>query len=154
MSLSAREQHELQSIDDSLTGSDPRLASMLAAFTRLAADEEMPVRERIQARWRAARQHRHRQQRRHAGEATVRRGRPGRRVNWQRVGPVLWLLIAVGLIAGALAATAGSGSRGCSVPSAVCTGLAPVPPPGHPRRPAGAAPASETGGSLRHMASR
>src|SRR5882757_5961198 len=37
----------LGSIEDGLAGSDPRLASMLNIFSRLAAGEEMPVREKI-----------------------------------------------------------------------------------------------------------
>ena len=34
------------SIADGLAGSDPRLASMLTIFSRLAAGEEMPAREK------------------------------------------------------------------------------------------------------------
>ena len=51
MSLSAREQHELRSIENSLTDSDPSLASLLATFARLTAAEEMPVGERTRAGW-------------------------------------------------------------------------------------------------------
>jgi hypothetical protein len=47
MSLSAWEQQALDSIKDGLTGSDPQLAVLLTTFTRLAADEEMPIREEI-----------------------------------------------------------------------------------------------------------
>jgi hypothetical protein len=131
MSLSAREQHELESIEGSLCRSDPRLASMLATFARLNAGEEMPVRERIQASWRRAGG---RQRRRPPGvrHAPARRPPTWRRADWQRVAPVLWVLIAVGLIAGALAANVGGGSRGCTVPSAVCAGLAPVHQRAHP----------------------
>jgi hypothetical protein len=106
MSLSAREQHELRSIEDSLIDSDPGLASLLATFTRLAAGEEMPVRERTRAGWRPAAgrlRRRRRPPRRRAEGAAERRPRP--RVDWQRIGPVLWVLLAIGLIAGALAAT-------------------------------------------------
>ena len=45
MSLSASEQQALDSIEATLTSSDPKLASLLAIFTRLASGEEMPVRE-------------------------------------------------------------------------------------------------------------
>jgi pimeloyl-ACP methyl ester carboxylesterase len=41
MSLSAREQQALDSIEDGLSGADPKLASLLATFTRLTA--ELPV---------------------------------------------------------------------------------------------------------------
>jgi len=47
MSLSAREQQALDSIGDELAGADPKLASLLATFARLASGEEMPVREKI-----------------------------------------------------------------------------------------------------------
>lgn len=50
MSLNAREQQTLASIEDRLTGSDPELASLLATFTRLTAGEEFPARENIGAR--------------------------------------------------------------------------------------------------------
>lgn len=52
MSISEREQQTLESIGEGLARSAPKLASMLAMFSRLTADEEMPVRDRI---WRAAR---------------------------------------------------------------------------------------------------
>ena len=47
MSLSAREQQALDSIEEELAGSDPKLASLLATFARHASGEEMPVREEI-----------------------------------------------------------------------------------------------------------
>ena len=47
MSLSASEQQALDSIEATLTSSDPELASQLAIFARLASGEEMPVRERV-----------------------------------------------------------------------------------------------------------
>jgi len=47
MSLSAREQHALDSIETALTGSDPDLAVLLATFGRLTSGEEMPGREKI-----------------------------------------------------------------------------------------------------------
>jgi hypothetical protein len=49
MTLSAREEQILGSIEDGLARSDPKLAWMVAAFTRLASGEDMPVREKIQA---------------------------------------------------------------------------------------------------------
>ena len=47
MSLSASEQQALDSIEATLTSVDPKLASLLAIFARLASGEEMPVRERV-----------------------------------------------------------------------------------------------------------
>jgi len=49
MSLSAWEQQALDSIKNGLAGSDPELAAMISTFNRLAADAEMPDREKIQA---------------------------------------------------------------------------------------------------------
>jgi hypothetical protein len=47
MSLSAREEQILDSMEDGLARSDPKLTWMLATFTRLASGEEMPAREKI-----------------------------------------------------------------------------------------------------------
>lgn len=49
MSLSCRQQRLLRRIDDAVSRSDPRLASMLAFFGRLTAGEEMPGREQLPA---------------------------------------------------------------------------------------------------------
>src|SRR6516162_8831809 len=50
MSLTEPETQALGCIADGLAGSDPRLASMLTIFSRLAAGEEMPAREKTRAR--------------------------------------------------------------------------------------------------------
>ena len=50
MSLNEPERQALGWIEDGLAGSDPRLASMLNIFGRLAAGEEMPERENIRGR--------------------------------------------------------------------------------------------------------
>ena len=50
MSFTETEAQALGSIADGLAGSDPRLASMLTIFSRLAAGEEMPVREKTRVR--------------------------------------------------------------------------------------------------------
>ena len=54
MSLSAWEQQVLDSIKDRLASSDPTLVARLTIFARLASGEEMPAREKIQARSREA----------------------------------------------------------------------------------------------------
>ena len=46
MSLNQLETQALDSIADGPAGSDPRLASMLNIFSRLAGGEEMPAREK------------------------------------------------------------------------------------------------------------
>ena len=48
MSLSAWEQQALDSIKNGLASSDPTLVARLSMFARLASDEEMPPREKIQ----------------------------------------------------------------------------------------------------------
>ena len=50
MSFTELERQALGAIADGLAGSDPRLASMLTIFSRLAAGEEMPVREKTRVR--------------------------------------------------------------------------------------------------------
>jgi hypothetical protein len=49
VSLSAWERQALDSIKDELAGSDPELAALLTAFTRLASGKAMPARERIRS---------------------------------------------------------------------------------------------------------
>ena len=49
MDLSARDQRLLDQAREDVARSDPRLASMLATFARLTADEAMPDREQLSA---------------------------------------------------------------------------------------------------------
>ena len=65
MSLTQPETQALGAIADGLAGADPRLASMLTIFTRLAAGEEMPAREKIRVRRGRRAAHRPRRARRH-----------------------------------------------------------------------------------------
>ena len=114
MSLSAREQHVLDSIKDELTDSDPKLAGLMATFTRLVSGEEMPLWERI---WSGSR----------------RAGRRPRRARTVTPGALLllWLLTSVVLIAIALILSHGaSGSPGgCAQPwLAVCATSRPSAP--------------------------
>lgn len=50
MGLPARQRRALDRIEDSLEGSDPRLAKMFAIFGRLTRDEEMPRKEELRHR--------------------------------------------------------------------------------------------------------
>jgi hypothetical protein len=90
MSLSAWEQQALDSIKEGLARSDPRLAALLATFTRLGSDEEMPVREKIRAgSWRAVGRRRCRprsKSHRHVGSMDQRTG-------FQRAALLVYLLI-------------------------------------------------------------
>lgn len=134
MSLSAREEHILGSIEDGLARSDHKLACMLATFTRLASGEEMPVREKVHAARLAADLHGRRQPRRDGARWHARR-------LCQRLGlpqyAVLWLAAAaaVALVTAALAVShggRGSGWGSCTAPwSAACA----VPVPVHPSGP-------------------
>ena len=47
MSISERERQTLESIENGLVRSAPKLASMLAIFTRLTANEKMPARRPV-----------------------------------------------------------------------------------------------------------
>jgi Protein of unknown function (DUF3040) len=111
MSLSAREQQALDSIEDGLSGADPKLASLLATFTRLTAGEEMPVPEKIRAARRSATRLRHRPHR-----GPMRRERAPTRLTPGLVAAGLWLLIPVAIIAVALALSRGGGNGPCTVP--------------------------------------
>ena len=50
MSLPARQLRKLEEIEGSLTGSDPRLRSLFAIFTRLTRGESMPWFEQVPVR--------------------------------------------------------------------------------------------------------
>jgi hypothetical protein len=133
MSLSAREEQILGSIEDGLARSDPRLAWMLAIFTRLVSGEEMPVREKIHAvrlvaNLRARRPPRPDIARRRARRLYQRLGLPQ---YW-----ALWLaaVVAVALVAVALVVShggSGSGQGSCTASwPAVCTAQASAHPAG------------------------
>ena len=94
-----RESQALDAIAHGLAGSDPRLASMLNIFSRLAAGEEMPAREkiRIPRGWPPARPQ--------ARPLYARLGRPQAML-------LLWAGISAGLIAVALALST-SGHNAC-----------------------------------------
>jgi len=98
MSMAAWEQQALDSIKDGLASSDPTLVARLTMFTRLASDEEMPARAKIQIGSRRA----------------IARSRPGPRRVDQRLGLqggmllLVWFVTTVALITVALASNRGS----------------------------------------------
>ncbi len=127
MSLSAWEQQALDSIKDGLAGSDPELAALLSAFTRLASSEDMPDREKIRAGSRRAL----RRLRRARWRSSVRR--VCRRLGIQRAALLLWLLATAALIAVALALNAGGNHGTCTEMAAmICVDPAPGHSPGSP----------------------
>lgn len=126
MSLSAWEQQILDSIADGLTVSDPELAALLSAFTRLASGEDMPDREKVlagsrRAVWRLRR-----------ARWRSRSRRAARRLVWERTF-LLWLLTTAVLIAAAV--TAGALSLGANGDGGTCTATVALvcvgPAPGH-----------------------
>lgn len=124
MGLSEREQRALDSIEDGLAGSDPKLASLLATFTRLTAGDALPARETIRAcpRRPGARRRYHCLD---IGSRRPRRPRTGLR--WQLAWPLLWLAVSIALIA-LIAGTSSGGGNGACYGWAVsaCTGQAPA----------------------------
>src|SRR6266487_6811967 len=104
MSFTELERQALGSIEDGLTGSDPRLASMLSIFSRLAAGEEMPTREKIRiGRGRpAARRPRHARRHPRRGIALPQARRLYPRLGWQQAMLLLWAVITAALLAIAL----------------------------------------------------
>jgi hypothetical protein len=124
MSFSAWEQQALDSIKNELAGSDPELAALVSAFNRLASDEEMPNREKIQAGSRRA----FRRLRRARWRSSLRS--VCRRLGLQRAVMLLWLLTTAALIAVALALNAGDhGTCAETVPIA-CIAPSPEHSPG------------------------
>ena len=121
MSLSAWEQDALDSIKEGLADSDPALVARLAMFTRLAAGEAMPVREKIQAVSRQA----------------VQRGARRSRRLYQRLGVgrtmlLVWLVTTLALIAAALATSRASAGTCAGSTSALCRGATTAPQTARP----------------------
>ena len=92
------EHQALDSIASVLGGSDPKLASQLATFSRLASSEEMPAHEKVRSPLRHPPRRRPR----------PRRGKtPHRRRGPQRAAVLIWLLTSVTLITVAVIASRG-----------------------------------------------
>ena len=117
MSFTELETQALGAIADGLAGADPRLASMLTIFSRLAAGEEMPAREKTRVRRGRPAAHRPRRARRHPrrGIAFPQARRRYPRLGWQQAMLVLGTVICAALLTAALAVTA-SGPTTCARP--------------------------------------
>jgi hypothetical protein len=121
MSLTTREQQALDAIENRLAGSDPNLAALLATFARLTSGEGMPAREQVCQEIRCTRQVFRRAWRRLAAYAGL-----------NRALALLWVLVAIGLIAVAAALSGFGGGAACVKPwAAACT----APVPAHSSRP-------------------
>ena len=118
MSLNQPQTQALGSIAAGLAGSDPRLASMLTIFSRLAAGEQMPARPAARPRRRPA-VLRRRRARRHPrrGTAFPQLRRRYARLGWPQAMLVLGAVISAALLTAALALTT-SGPTTCARPMA------------------------------------
>jgi hypothetical protein len=132
MSLSERERQTLESIENGLVRSAPELASMLAIFTRLTANEKMPARRpvrrasspRAEAGFTASPPSPERPRR-------IRLGRAAQR--W------LWLALAAALLALTVILGHGTGRAACTAATRVAATCHHVPAPARPvaNRPGG-----------------
>ena len=123
MSLSQPETQALGTIADGLAGSDPRLASMLTIFSRLATGEEMPARQTTRARYGRPAVFRPRRARRHPRLETAfpHQRRRYARLGWPPGMLVLGAVISAGLLTAALVLIA-SGPTTCARPmGTACT---------------------------------
>jgi hypothetical protein len=110
MSLNQLEAQALGGIADGLAGADSQLASMLIMFSRLAAGEDMPAREKTRARrGRPAA----RRPRRARGTARLQPRRRYPRLGWQQAMLLLGAVVSAALLTAALALTA-SGHKTCA----------------------------------------
>jgi predicted metal-binding membrane protein len=121
MSLSPWEQDALDSIKNGLADSDPGLVARLAMFTRLAAGEAMPVRDKLQA----------------VSQRVARRGarrsrRLYQRLNLGRAMLLVWLVTTLTLIAAALATSRASAETCAGPTSALCGGATTAPQTARP----------------------
>ena len=117
MSLTEPETQALGSIADGLAGSDPRLASMLTIFSRLAAGEDVPARQKTRVRRGRLAAHRPRRAWRYPrrGIAFSQPRRRYLRLGWQPARLVLGAVISAALLTAALALNA-SGHKTCAQP--------------------------------------
>ena len=116
MSRTELERQALGSIEHGLAGSDPsRLASMLNIFSRPAAGEKMPAREKIQIRRGRPAAHRPRRARRHPrrGTALSQARRLYLRLGWQQAMLLLWPVISAALLTVVLALNTSGHNTSC-----------------------------------------
>jgi hypothetical protein len=107
------EHQALDSIQSALGHNDPKLASLLATFTRLAASEEMPAHEKVRSPLgHPPRRHRSRPRR---GEA------PHRHRSLQRAVILSWLITSIAMITVAVILSRG-GPASCPQAFGICRG--------------------------------
>jgi hypothetical protein len=148
MSLADRDRNALGAISAELAAADPGLAAFMALFSRLAADDAMPAieqirgragRRRSQARRSQARRSQARRRKQPLSRGVMARpGRARRAAAWPLM--IVWLVMAVSLIATGTALSTRAGPGSCQAgqpvsamwlgrPAAGCASAAPKVPP-------------------------
>ena len=125
LSLSAHDRQAIEAIEGQLAASDPRLAAMMATFSRLEDGEAVPAREQIQA----ARRQRQAKRHRLASQRQAGRTRPvlSRNLRTLHIALVLWVVMTIALAIAFVAVGSHGGSRpparshGCRVIAAFDT---------------------------------
>jgi hypothetical protein len=113
MSPAGWEHQALDSIQSALGHTDPKLASLLATFTRLASSEQMPAHEKIRSPLR------HPPQRR---RSPPRRGKtPHRHRSPQRAVILTWFITSIAMITVAVILSRG-GPAPCPQAFGICAG--------------------------------
>lgn len=113
MSPAGWEHQALDSIQGALGHTDPKLASLLATFSRLASSDEMPAHEKIRSSLR--RPPRRRRSRPHRGKA------PHRHRSLQRAVILAWLITSIAMITVAVILSRG-GPAPCPQAFGICGG--------------------------------
>jgi hypothetical protein len=134
MSLTPREEQILDSIKDRISRSDPGLASLLAIFTKLAVDEDMPLREDIRIPRRAPRRPGRKRWWRLRRVFGTPVGRACQRFGYQRLALALWLVISIALITTALLLNRSNSGAGC-MPALTVACATPAPAQSSPDSP-------------------
>jgi hypothetical protein len=113
MSPAGWEHQTLDSIQGALGHTDPKLASLLATFTRLASSEQMPAHEKVRSPLR------HPPRRR---RSRPRRGKaPHRHRSLQRAAVLIWLVTSIAMITAAVILSR-SGPAPCPQAFGICGG--------------------------------
>jgi hypothetical protein len=113
MSPAGWEYQALESIRGALGHTDPKLASLLATFSRLALSEDMPTHEKVRSPLRHPP---------HRRRSRPRRGKaPHRHRSLQRAAVLTWLLTSIAMITVAVILTRG-GPAPCPQAFGICGG--------------------------------
>ena len=113
MSPAGWEHRALDSIQSALGHTDPKLASLLAMFSRLASSEQMPAHEKVRSPLRHLP---------HRRRSRPRRGQPPHRQrSLQRAAVVTWLLTSIAMITVAVILSRG-GPAPCPQAFGICGG--------------------------------